>query len=147
MKEVGIRRPRPLHGLWPLGAALVAAAAFAPAGAVAQPTQQTSASISGQADWISNNHINVYVTVQGSGGCCGFLNVNVSQATPFGGANGMGGTQIFCDGQRHTCAVSVFGGGGFPGFQLGEALATAQAFCPGPFPPGSDSRTIRITKP
>jgi hypothetical protein len=146
MREVGLRRPRPLQGVWLLGAALVAAAALAPAGAGA-PSQQTSASISGQADWISNNHINVYVTVQGSGGCCGFLNVNVSQATPFGGANGMGGTQIFCGGQRQTYAVNVFGGGGFPGFQLGEALATAQAFCPSPFPPGSDSKTIRITKP
>jgi hypothetical protein len=146
MTEVVIRRPRARRGLRLLGATIAAAAALAPAGAVAQPVQPTSATISGQADWISNNHINVYVTVQGSGGCCGFLNVNVSQATPFGGANGMGGTGIFCDSQRQTYAVSVFGGGG-PGFQLGQALATAQAFCPSPFPPGSDSKTIRITKP
>lgn len=146
MKEVGIRRPRPLQGVWLLGAALVAAAALAPAGAGA-PSQQTSASISGQADWISNNHIIVYVTFQGFGGCCGGMDVQVSQATPpFGSAMGNGGMPVFCDGHRQTHAVAVFGGG-FPGFRLGEAEATVQVFCPSPFPPGTDSQSIRITKP
>jgi hypothetical protein len=58
---------------------------------------------------------------------------------------GGGGTPIFCDGTRNTYPVGIFGMG--PGFQLDEALATAQAFCPSPFPPGTDTQTIRITKP
>lgn len=145
MMSVGVRRLRPRRGLWLLGATLIAAAAMVPGGAVAQPAPQNSISISGQADWINNNQITVYVTVQGSGGFFGNIGVNVSQANPFGGMNGGGGTQIFCDGHRRTYAIAVFGGGS--GWQLGQALATAQVFCPNPFPPGSDSQTIRITKP
>jgi hypothetical protein len=144
MKEVGIRRPWPRRRIWLLGAALTAAAALVPAGAVAQPTQQTTASISGQADWIHNFSISVYVTVQGFGGQGG-LNVQVNQATPFGPMTGGGFTPIFCDGTRNTYGVAIFGMG--PGFQLDQALATAQAFCPSPFPPGTDTQTIRITKP
>lgn len=136
---------RPLRAISWLASAFAVVAVLAPAGAVSAPSQQTTASISGQADWIHNQSISVYVTVQGVGGN-GFLNVQVNQATPFGPMTGGGGTPIFCDGTRNTYGVAIFGMG--PGFQLDEALATAQAFCPSPFPSsGTDSQTIRITKP
>jgi hypothetical protein len=135
-----------LHTLWLLLATLAALAVLTPA-AVAQfpPSQQTSLNISGQADLISPGQIIVYVTVDGNGGV-GSVGVNVIQARPPLGANfGFGFTQIICDGQRRTYAVSVFGGG-FPGWQLGEAEASASAFCP---TSGSDfdTQTIRITRP
>jgi hypothetical protein len=145
-RPLGTRRSRPLRALSSLAAVFSVVAVLAPAGAVSAPSQQTTASISGQADWIHNFSINVYVTVQGFGGPGG-LNVQVNQATPFGPATGGGFTPIFCDGTRNTYAVGVFGMGPGPGFVLGEALATAQAFCPSPFPPGTDTQTIRITRP
>jgi hypothetical protein len=125
-------------------AMLVVVAVGASSAAVGAPAPQTSVSISGQADWISLNQINVYVTVSGTGGT-GFLNVQVVQARPpFAGILGGGGRQIICDGQRRVYPVNVFQGG--PGWHLGEAEAFASAFCP---TSGSaeDTQTIRITKP
>jgi hypothetical protein len=65
-------------------------------------------------------------------------------ALTISGRNGNGGAQIICDGQRHTYAVAVFGGGP-AGFQLGQAEASGNAFCPNS---GSDftTQSIRITK-
>jgi hypothetical protein len=131
-----------------MAAAVLAGAALMPAGAVAQPAEQTNLSLSGQADYIAPFHIDVYATVQGTGGF-GNLFVSVQQPfPPFGTTFGNGNTQVICDGQRRTYAVAVFGSGPFPGpgFQLGEASAFASVFCP---TSGSDeeSRTIRITKP
>jgi hypothetical protein len=145
MKEAQIRRAKRQHALWSLAAVFAALAVLAPPAATAQPGQDTTVSIAGQADYINGAQIAVYVTIQGVGGF-GFVGVNVQQPQPFGTTFGNGGTQIFCDGQRHTYAVTVNFNGG-PPFQLGEALATANAFCPSPFPGGIDSRTIRITKP
>lgn len=140
-----MRRVKPARRVWLLAASFVVAAVLGPAVGVAQPAPQTSLSISGQADWISPNQINVYVTVQGTGGP-GFVNVEVVQALPpIFGRIGFGGTQIICDGQRHTYAVAVVGGGP-AGFQLGEAEASANAGCPSS---GSDfaTQSIRIRKP
>jgi hypothetical protein len=97
-------------------------------------------SISGQADWISPNHVNVYVTVQGGGGFGG-VEVAVNQATLFGPAAGSGGTPVFCDGQRHTYGVQISGGQ----FTLGEAVATSTGGCPS----GAlaASKTIMLRKP
>jgi hypothetical protein len=139
MEARRVRRTR-----WLLAAALVAIAVITPAAAVAQPTP-TELSISGNADYISPNQIIVYVTVEGSGGT-GSVFVQAQQAQPpFPTQSGFGSTNIFCDGQRHTYAVSVFSGQFFPGWQLGEAEASANAFCPS----GSDFETkdIRITRP
>lgn len=142
-----MRQAKRLHALWLLAAIFAVLAVLTPAAAVAQfpPSQQTTLSISGHADYISQGQINVYVTVKGEGGT-GFVSVNVVQARPPFGANfGMGSTNLICDGQRRTYAVSVFGGF-FPGWQLGQAEASANAFCP---TSGSDfdTQTIRITKP
>jgi hypothetical protein len=138
-------RPRRLHALWLLVATLVAIAVLAPAAAVAQPAPATTLSISGQADFVSPNQINVYVVVQGTGGL-GSVFVQVQQANPpFATQVGNGSTGVICDGQRRTHAVSVFGFFSFPGWQLGNAEAAATAFCP---TSGSDfdTRSIRITR-
>jgi hypothetical protein len=138
-------RLRPLHALWLSVATLVATAVLTPVAAVAQPAPLTTLSISGQADYISQSQINVYVAVKGTGGT-GSVFVQVQQANPpFPPQSGFGSTGIICDGQRRTYAVSVFGFGGFPGWQLGEAAASASAFCP---TSGSDfdTNSIRITK-
>jgi hypothetical protein len=140
-----MRRARRRHIVWLLVAAFVALAALAPSAAVAQPAAATELSISGQADWIGHFQINVYVTVRGEGGT-GFVNVNVQQAQPPLPPNsGFGGTQIICDGQRRTYGVFV-GPNAFPGWQLGEAEASASASCPSS---GTDfeTKSIRITKP
>lgn len=116
-----------------------------PTPAAAQYQQQTRLSISRNADFISQGQIIVYVAVRGEGGP-GFVSVNVVQARPPFGANfGFGGTNLICDGHRRMYAVSIFGGF-FPGWQLGNAEASANAFCP---TSGSDfdTQTIRITKP
>jgi hypothetical protein len=139
-----MRRGNGVRSLGSLAAMLGAIALLVSAAAVGAPAPQTSVSISGQADWISLNQINVYVTVEGTGGV-GFLNVQVVQARPpFSGILGGGGRQIICDGHRRVYPVNVFQGG--PGWHLGEAEAFASAFCP---TSGSaeDSNTIRITKP
>ena len=139
-----MRRLKPLRALWLLAATLGMAAVLMPAAAVAQPGQQTTLRISGQADYISPNQIIVYVTVAGTGGT-GSVQVQVQQAQPpFPPTVGFGSTSIICDGRHRTYAVSVFGFG-FPGWQLGEAEASAFAFCPS----GSDfdTQSIRITKP
>jgi hypothetical protein len=123
---------------------LGAVAVLAPAAAVAQPSP-TELSISGQADYISQNQIIVYVSVRGSGGT-GSVFVQVQQPQPpFPTQSGSGFANIICDGQRRTYAVSVFSFTFFPGWQLGEAEASANAFCPS----GGDFETqdIRITKP
>jgi hypothetical protein len=138
-----MRRARRRHIVWLLVAAFVALAAMAPSAAVAQPAPATELSISGQADWIGSNQIDVYVTVRGAGGV-GFLVVQAQQTRPpIGTTFGNGGTQVICDGQRRTYAVQLFGFG--PGWQLGDAEAFAQADCPS----GSDveTKSIRITKP
>jgi hypothetical protein len=139
-----MRRARPRHIVWLLVAAFVALAAMAPSAAVAQPAPATELSIQGQADWIGLNQLSVYVTVRGEGGT-GFLNVQVQQTRPpIGTTFGNAGTQIICDGQRRTYGVTLFGFG--PGWQLGDAEASAQANCP---PSGGDfeTKSIRITKP
>ena len=136
------RRPR--HALWLLAAALASIAVIIPAGAVAASTP-TDVSISGNADYISPTQIVVYVTVQGSGGTGG-VSVQVQQAqTPFPPQSGFGNTAIICDGQHRTYAVSVFSFQGFPGWQLGDAEASASAFCPSGFT--FATRSIRITRP
>jgi hypothetical protein len=140
-----MRRSKPLRALWLLAATLGIAAVLTPAAAVAQPAQQTTLSIAGQADYISQNQINVYVTVVGTGGT-GFVSVQVQQARPpFPPMSGGGSTSTICDGRHRTYAVSVFGFGGFPGWQLGDAEASAFATCPS----GSDfaTKSIRITRP
>jgi hypothetical protein len=126
---------------------LAAITVLAPGAAVAQPAQQTDLSIHEQADYIASFRIIVYVSVDGIGGF-GNINVNVQQPQPFfGTAFGFGNRPIVCDGQRRTYAIDVFGGGMFgPGFALGEALATASAFCP-VGPADFETRTIRISKP
>jgi hypothetical protein len=130
---------------------MLASVALAGSSAFGKPTpsaaqyQQTRLNISRQADFISQGQIIVYVTVRGEGGP-GFVSVNVVQARPPFGANfGFGFANIICDGHPRTYAVTVFGGF-FPGWQLGEAEASATAFCP---TSGSDfdTQTIRITKP
>jgi hypothetical protein len=123
---------------------LGAVAVLAPAAAVAQPSP-TELSISGQADYISQNQIIVYVSVRGSGGT-GSVFVQVQQPQPpFPTQFGSGFANIICDGQRRTYAVPVFGFQFFPGWQLGGAEASANAFCPS----GGDFETqdIRITRP
>jgi hypothetical protein len=130
--------------IWLLAATVIAIAVLTAGTAAAQPAPQTSVSISGQADWISLGQINVYVTVEGTGGV-GFLNVQVVQARPpFAGILGGGGRQIICDGQHRVYPVNVFQGG--PGWHLGTAEAFASAVCP---TSGSaeDSQTIRISRP
>jgi hypothetical protein len=125
--------------------ALVGSTAFGNANASAAQYQRTRLSIARPADFISQGQIIVYVTVRGEGGV-GFVSVNVVQARPPLGANfGFGSTNLICDGHPRTYAVTVFGSF-FPGWQLGEAEAAANAFCP---TSGSDfdTRTIRITKP
>ena len=137
-----MRRPGRLHTLWLLAAALVAVAAFSSA-AAAQPAP-TTVNISGNADYVSQFQINVYVTVLGEGGT-GFVNVQVQQARPpFPPQNGSGGTNVICDGQRRTYAVPVFNFMAFPGWQLGEAEASATAFCPSGT--DTDTQSIRITR-
>jgi hypothetical protein len=129
---------------WLTAAAVVVLAALAPGAAVAQQAAQTELSISGQADFISQSQINVYVTVRGEGGT-GFLSVQAQQTrAPFPPTSGFGSTQIICDGQRRTYGVNVFGSS-FPGWQLGDAEASAFASCPS----GTDfeTKSIRITKP
>jgi hypothetical protein len=138
-------RPRRLHALWLLVAMLVAIAVLTPTAAVAQSAPATTLSISGNADYVSNNQINVYVAVDGTGGT-GFLSVQVQQVNPpFPPQTGSGGTNVICDGQRRVYAVSVFSFQFFPGWQLGDAEASANAFCPGS---GSDfdTQSIRITR-
>jgi hypothetical protein len=144
--RVGIGRRTLPRRRWFLSAAIVAVTTFAPAGAVAQTAPAPTLSISGQADWIQPFHINVYVTVAGTGGPGGFVNVNVEQPQPpFGSAGGAGGTPLTCDGKRRTYAVQVNGFGG-SGFQLGEAEASAVASCPGSAF-AFEVKSIRITKP
>ena len=145
MKEASNGRARRRHALWSLAAALAAVVVLAPTAAVAQPLPSNELAIAGQADYISGGQIAVYITVKGIGGF-GFVDINVQQPQPFGTTFGNGGQQVFCDGRRHTYAVSIFYNGG-PPFQLGEALATGQVFCPSPATAGTDSQTIRITKP
>jgi hypothetical protein len=140
-----MRRTNLRRALLSLLPALAAIAVLVPGAAVAQPAQQIDVSIHQQADYIAGFRLIVYVSVNGIGGF-GNVNVNVQQPQPFfGTAFGNGGRPILCDGQRRTYAVDIFGGG-FPGFALGEAHATATAFCP--FQPmGIDERTIRVSKP
>jgi hypothetical protein len=138
-------RRKPLQAFWSVAATLAMAAVLTPAAAVAQPAQLTTLKISGQADYISPTQIIVYVTVDGTGGT-GNVSVQVQQAQPpFPAMFGFGSTGIICDGQHRKVAVSVFGFG-FPGWQLGDAEASAFAFCP---TSGSDfdTQSIRITKP
>jgi hypothetical protein len=124
-----------------LAAALLLVALLIPPAAVAAPAAATTLSISGQATWISPGHVDVFITVQGTGGVGG-VDVVVDQATPFGPASGGGGTPIFCDGQRHTYGVQISGGA----FVLGEALATATGACPVSGAVAA-SNTIRLRKP
>jgi hypothetical protein len=146
MREARSRRTKPVHALWLAAAAFAALAVLIPSAAVAQPVPANELSIVGQADYISGAQIVVYVTVEGKVPGFGFVDINVQQPQPFGTTFGNGGAPVLCDGRRHTYAVTVNFNGG-PPFQLGEALATGQVFCPSPATAGSDSRTIRITKP
>jgi hypothetical protein len=141
-----MRRVEPRQRLWLLAAALVALAVLTPVAGVAAPASQTAVSISHQADYISEAQMIVYVTAQGSGPSFGFVNVNVIQIHPaLGSTHGFGSTPIACDGTSRKYAVSVFMAGG-TGWQLGEAQASATAFCQSS---GFDSDTeiIRVTKP
>jgi len=135
-----MRRGKSLRRFWLLAVAFLLAAALTPATAAADPAPRTTMSISSQAELISPNHVNVYITVQGSGGFGG-VDVGVTQATLFGPANGNGGTPVFCDGQRRTYQVTVFGGN----FTLGEAVATATGGCPSGALAASN--TIMLKKP
>jgi hypothetical protein len=135
-----MRRGHPSRRFWLLIAALFVAAALTPATAIADPAPRTTMSISGQAELISLNHVNVYITVQGSGGFGG-VDVGLTQATFFGPATGNGFTEVFCDGQRRTYQVTVFGGN----FTLGEAVASATGGCPSGTLAASN--TIMLKKP
>ena len=138
-----MRRTSSLQTFCSLAAILVLVTALTAAAAVAQSAPQTTVSISGQADYISQDQIIVYITVQGTGGI-GAAGVNAQQVVAFGTTTGGSGVTLICDGKRRTYAVSIVGAG--VGWQLGEALAGADANCPAS---GSDfvSKTIRITKP
>jgi hypothetical protein len=56
-----------------------------------------------------------------------FINVQVSQSSATGEMTGFGGRSFTSDGTRQQVAVTVVGFG--PGWNVGDAVATAQLFC------------------
>ena len=88
--------------------------------------QQTFVTSKGALLTLQPVDVTVGLKVQCVGAGLGFVSVTVHQDSPPAtlptGADGAGGTDVVCDGQQRQVAVSV---GGDPGFNLGDASATA----------------------
>jgi hypothetical protein len=120
-------------------AAAAALAVPAAASADANPTRVTLAP---QAIYVSPQQINLEIGLSCTEGQ--FYNINASvvqQRGPFMQVFGSGFASGQCTGQHKQVAVPVFGFG-FPGWQLGEAVATVSACA---FACDATARTIRIT--
>jgi hypothetical protein len=117
-------------------------AVSAPAGVAAQTTTRvtigSNALLVGQSVF-GNSQVNVPLRVQ-CDGLSGFVNVQVSQQRPpFGTQIGFGSRNVTCDGSTNDVVVTVFGPA-FPGFEVGQAEASATLSAPS----GSDIDTATI---
>jgi hypothetical protein len=119
-----------------------AAAALAVPAAASADANPTRVSLAPQATYVSPQQINLEIGLTCTEGL--FYNINASviqQQSPFMQVFGNGFTSGQCTGQHQKVAVPVFGFG-FPGWQLGEAVANVVACA---FTCDSTARTIRIT--
>lgn len=112
--------------------------------AVAQTTTRVSiganALLVGFNPFFGNSQVNVPLKVE-CGGLTGSVSVFVSQQRPpFGVQTGSGAKNVTCNNQQQDVLVTV-SGSGFPGFELGEASASATLFASAT---DTDERTIHI---
>jgi hypothetical protein len=124
------RRPKssgrlPRSFRWPILVMLLLFPALAPTVAVAgSPNSVSVQPIALLA--LQPASVSVGLRVQCVGAGFGFVSVQVHQDSPPAtlpsGADGLGGTDVVCDGQQRQVAVTL---GGDPGFNLGDAYATA----------------------
>jgi hypothetical protein len=117
----------------------VAVALAAPAAALAGP-DPTRVSLAPAAVYASPQQLNVEVALTCDEGLFFSISASVLQQGPFGQVFGSGFTQGRCTGthQKLAVAVTTFA---FPGWQLGDALASVSACA---FTCDSAARSIRI---
>jgi hypothetical protein len=116
-------------------------AAFALPAAASADTNPTRASISSTAQWISPQQINLEISLTCEEGLFYNVSVGVLQQQGFLQVFGSGFTNGQCTGRHQRVAVAVQSFA-FPGWKLGEALASATACA---FTCDSTSRSIRIS--
>jgi len=102
----------------------------------------TTVKISQNAQFVSPFQINVVLTVSCNAGSFYFASVDVQQPQGFGQTTaGNGSASGQCTGQQQKVAVPVYAFFYFPGWQLGNAVASATA-CTDTC--GSDTKQIHI---
>jgi hypothetical protein len=125
--------------------ALIVAAVAAlavPATASADPIP-TRVAISNNANYVSNWQINVELALSCTPGWQYWVNVQVIQPQGFTQAFGNGFVNGLCTGQHQKLAVPVYAFG-WPGWQLGNAVASVTACAEGC---DTATREIRISLP
>ena len=120
---------------------LALAAAFALPAAARADTNPTRASISSTAQWISPQQINLEIAVTCEEGLFYSVGVSVLQQQGVMQVFGSGFTSGQCTGRHQRVAVAVQSFT-FPGWKLGDAIASASACS---FTCDSTSRSIRIS--
>jgi hypothetical protein len=120
---------------------LVAAAALALPAAASADTNPTRASLSSTANWVSQQQINLEVSVTCEEGLFYSISASVlQQQGAFTQVFGNGFTNGPCTGRHQRVALSIFAFS-FPGWQLGDALARVDVCS---FTCDPASRSIRI---
>jgi hypothetical protein len=121
--------------------ALVAVAALTVPAAASADTNPTRVSPASTASWISPQQINLEVAVTCDEGLFFGLSARVlQQQGPFMQVLGSGFTNGQCTGRRQKVALSIWAFQ-FPGWQLGDAIASVSACA---FTCDSADRSIRI---
>jgi hypothetical protein len=124
-----------------MSVALAALAALAvPATALADPTP-TQVTLGNTAQYVSSGLVNVQVTISCTPGWGYNANVQMIQPQGFTQIFGSGFVNGLCTGQHQKLAVQVFANF-FPGWQLGDAVASVTACSQGC---DTTTREVRIS--